>query len=229
MLNNINKDYKMAIDKSKEFNIFAGVNGAGKTTLYFKQLETEKNKNFGLRVNIDEIVQAIGDWKNPKDQIRASKIALKIRNEHLENGYSFNQETTLCGKSIISFIHKAKDKGYKINLYYVGLESEQIAKDRVKIRVAKGGHDIAPELIERRYKESLENLKSILPIVNNLYLFDNSREFKSIDTKKDIENTSWLKNIDVSGKILDKDFELSEKKTFKPKDKTISKNQDIER
>ncbi len=219
----------MAIDKSKEFNIFAGVNGAGKTTLYFKQLETEKNKNFGLRVNIDEIVQAIGDWKNPKDQIRASKIALKIRNEHLENGYSFNQETTLCGKSIISFIHKAKDKGYKINLYYVGLESEQIAKDRVKIRVAKGGHDIAPELIERRYKESLENLKSILPIVNNLYLFDNSREFKSIDTKKDIENTSWLKNIDVSGKILDKDFELSEKKTFKPKDKTISKNQDIER
>jgi len=222
MLNNINKDYKMAIDKSKEFNIFAGVNGAGKTTLYFKQLETEKNKNFGLRVNIDEIVQAIGDWKNPKDQIRASKIALKIRNEHLENGYSFNQETTLCGKSIISFIHKAKDKGYKINLYYVGLESEQIAKDRVKIRVAKGGHDIAPELIERRYKESLENLKSILPIVNNLYLFDNSKEFKSIETKKDIENITWLKNIDVSQKMV-------EKKTFKPKDKTISKNQDIER
>ena len=29
----------MAIDKSKEFNVFAGVNGAGKTTLYFKQLE----------------------------------------------------------------------------------------------------------------------------------------------------------------------------------------------
>ena len=52
---------------SKEFNIFAGIDGAGKTTLYFKQLETEKNKNFGLRVNIDEIVQAIGDWKNTKD------------------------------------------------------------------------------------------------------------------------------------------------------------------
>ena len=207
---------------SKEFNIFAGIDGAGKTTLYFKQLETEKNKNFGLRVNIDEIVQAIGDWKNPKDQIRASKIALKIRNEHLENGYSFNQETTLCGKSIISFIRKAKDNGYKINLYYVGLESEQIAKDRVKIRVAKGGHDIAPELIERRYKESLENLKEILPIVNNLYLFDNSREFKSIDTKKDIENTSWIKNIDVSQKMV-------EKKTFKPKDKPISKNKDMER
>ncbi|XQC05595.1 zeta toxin family protein [Arcobacter cryaerophilus gv. pseudocryaerophilus] len=187
---------------TKEFNVFAGVDGAGKTTLYFKQLETEKNKNFGLRVNIDEIVQAIGDWKNPKDLIRASKIALKIRNEHLENGYSFNQETTLCGKSIISFIHKAKDKGYKINLYYVGLESEQIAKDRVKIRVAKGGHDIAPELIERRYKESLENLKSILPIVNNLYLFDNSKEFKSIETKKDIENITWLKNIDVSQKMV---------------------------
>lgn len=176
----------------KEFNIFAGVDGAGKTTLYFKQLETEKNKYFGLRVNIDEIVQAIGDWKNPKDQIRASKIALKIRNEYLENGYSFNQETTLCGKSIISFIRKAKDKGYKINLYYVGLESEQIAKDRVKIRVSKGGHGIAPELIERRYKESLENLKAILPIVNNLYLFDNTKEFKRIENNGKNTSTSEL-------------------------------------
>ena len=46
---------------SKEFNIFAGIDGAGKTTLYFKQLETEKNKKLGLRVNIDEIVQAIDD------------------------------------------------------------------------------------------------------------------------------------------------------------------------
>lgn len=194
----------MAIDTSKEFNVFTGVDGAGKTTLYFNQLEKEKNKNFGLRVNIDEIVQAIGDWKNPKDQVRASKIALKIRNDYLNKGYSFNQETTLCGKSIISFIQKAKENGYKINLYYVGLENEQIAKDRVKIRVSKGGHDIAPELIEKRYKESLENLKKILPIVNDLYLFDNSKEFKSITTKNDIENTSWLKNIDVLHKIVDK-------------------------
>jgi len=183
---------------NKEFNIFAGVNGAGKTTLYFNKLEKEKNKNFGLRVNIDEIVQAIGSWKNQKDQIRASKIALKVRNYYLQKGYSFNQETTLCGKSIISFIYKAKDKGYKINLYYVGLENEQIAKDRVKIRVLKGGHNVAPELIERRYKESLKNLKNILPIVDNLYLFDNSIEFKSIDKRQDIENISWLKDIDIS-------------------------------
>lgn len=151
----------------KEFNVFAGIDGAGKTTLYFKQLETEKNKNFGLRVNIDEIVQAIGDWKNPKDQTIAARIALEIR-------------------------------------------------------VSKGGHDIAPELIKRRYKESLKNLKEILPIVDNLYLFDNSKEFKSIKTKKDIENTSWLKDIDVSQKIV-------EIKPFKPKDKTISKNKGIER
>lgn len=181
----------------KEFNIFAGVNGAGKTTLYFNKLQKEKNKNFGLRIDKNEIVQAIGDWKNPKDQIRASKIALKIRKNYLEKGYSFNQETTLCGKTILSFIHKAKDKGYKINIYYVGLENVQIAKDRVKIRVLKGGHDIAPDLIEKRYKESLENLKKILPITDNLYIFDNSKEFKSINTVEKLKDVNWLKDIKI--------------------------------
>ena len=33
--------------------VFAGVNGAGKTTLYYNELE--QKKDFGRRINIDEI------------------------------------------------------------------------------------------------------------------------------------------------------------------------------
>ena len=77
-----------------------GVNGAGKTTLYYNELESAKD--FGLRINIDEIVSSFGDWKNRKDQIRASKIALKIREKYIKEGKDFNQESTLCGNSILS-------------------------------------------------------------------------------------------------------------------------------
>ena len=41
---------------------------------------------------------------------------------------------------------------------YIGVESSDIAKERVKYRVSQGGHGIPDEDIERRYYESLENL-----------------------------------------------------------------------
>lgn len=83
-------------DKPKAY-IFAGVNGAGKTTLYYDKLE--QGKHFGLRINIDEIVSSFGDWREQKDQFRASKIALKIRTSYIA------QNKTLTKKP--HFVEKA--------------------------------------------------------------------------------------------------------------------------
>ena len=63
----------------------------------------------------------------------------------LKKIYLYNQETTLTGKNIIKAIKEIKEKGYTIHLYYVGVDSPEIAKQRVKNRVKRGGHDI-PEL-----------------------------------------------------------------------------------
>ena len=41
---------------------------------------------------------------------------------------------------------------------YIGVESIDIAKERVAIRVSKGGHGIPDDAIERRYYDSLNNL-----------------------------------------------------------------------
>ena len=38
--------------------------------------------------------------------------------QYLKDGISFNQETTLCGKSIIKNIQKAKEYGYYIEMHY---------------------------------------------------------------------------------------------------------------
>lgn len=89
--------------------VFAGVDGAGKTTFYYNELE--KGKLFDYRINIYEIVSSFGDWKNEKDQIRASKIAIKQRKSFLKNKYSFNLETTLSGSSSLNTIKKANEKG----------------------------------------------------------------------------------------------------------------------
>ena len=179
--------------------IFAGVNGAGKSTLYNTITPT---LDLGVRINTDEIVRNIGDWRSNQDQVRAGKIALKLRKECVEKNISFNQETTLTGKNIIKAIKEIKEKGYIIHLYYVGVNSPEIAKQRVKDRVKKGGHDIPEDVIEKRYIETLKNLEAILPLVDYAKIYDNSGIYKLCYTKFGSEYIKvceevpeWLKQI----------------------------------
>ena len=163
----------------KVLYIFAGVNGAGKSTLYNSE-NLDNNIKYSTRINTDEIVRKIGDWKNNSDQIKAAKIAINLRNDCLKDGKSFNEETTLTGKTILKTIDKAKELGYELQLFYVGVNNPEIAKERIRNRVEKGGHNIADEIVEKRYYESLKNLKQMITKFDEVYLYDNSIKYKHI-------------------------------------------------
>ena len=179
----------------KIFYLFAGVNGAGKSTLYNTE-SLDINIKDTVRINTDEIVRKIGNWKNNSDQIKAAKIAINLRNNCFQCGKSFNEETTLTGKTILKNIDKAKEQGYELQLFYVGLNSSDIAKERVKNRVEKGGHNIENDVIEKRYYESLKNLKKIISKFDKVYLYDNSIKYKNIFLFSD--NTILFKDKNIT-------------------------------
>lgn len=79
--------------------------------------------------------------------------------------------------------------GYRIELHYIGVESAEIAKERVARRVSHGGHGISDNLIEKRYAESLENLKKILPLCDYAALHDNTETIRCISI---YENHNFL-------------------------------------
>lgn len=162
----------------KRYVIFAGVNGAGKTTLY----QTDEVIKGLPRVNLDEIVRKHGNWKNPRDVAAAGKRAVVLIRQYMTEGKSFNQETTLCGKSILRNIEKAKEIGYQIEIYFVGLASAELAIERVKQRVKAGGHGIPEADILRRYEGSMENLIRILPMCDRVELYDNTELFYQVAT-----------------------------------------------
>ena len=85
----------------KKYIIFAGVNGAGKSTLF----QTNPLLADMPRINMDEIVREFGNWRNAQDVLKAGKIAVKKWKDFIDQGVSFNQETTLCGKSKIGRAH----------------------------------------------------------------------------------------------------------------------------
>lgn len=158
----------------KKYIIIAGVNGAGKSTLY-QTIDSLRELD---RVNPDEIVRALGDWRNPSDSIRAGKEAVNIINRLFDEGKSFNQESTLCGNSIVKNIKKAKALGYVVEMHFVSVDSHEIAKERIKYRVIHGGHGIPDEDVERRYYQGFLQLKKVIPLIDVTILYDNTERFR---------------------------------------------------
>ncbi len=158
----------------KKYILIAGVNGAGKSTLY----QTLTSLAALPRINTDEIVRSFGDWRNAGDVAKAGKIAVKKIQEYIDQGITFNQETTLCGASILRNIKMAKALGYQIELHYVGVDSVEIAKKRIAYRVSQGGHGIPDADVERRFTESFQQLKKVLSICDMVILYDNTEIFK---------------------------------------------------
>lgn len=172
--------------KEKTYKIYAGVNGAGKTTLYHLY-DTDKSEK---RINSDEILkESGGDWKNSSDQGKAMKEAVLQTKKCFQEGVSFHQESTLTGKSIIGNIREAKELGYSVQLHYIGLDSPGLAVQRVKNRVNDGGHGIEEATIRSRYHASLENLKEVVLLCDNVIVYDNSKEFKDVGRA---ENGIWI-------------------------------------
>lgn len=165
------------MSQGKVFTIIAGINGAGKTSLYHVLRDSE---NLGNRVNIDEIAKSYGDWFDQKVQIRAGRDAMNIIMDNIEKGTSFHIETTLPGAAIIKQINKAKEKGFNIVLYYVGIDDIKVAIDRVHRRMAKGGHGVPDKFIIKRFSQLNNNLRQILPLCDGAFLFDNTTKFRQI-------------------------------------------------
>ncbi len=157
----------------KKLYIIAGCNGAGKTTASFTILpEILECKEF---VNADEIAKGLSPFQPEKVSLEAGRIMLNRINELIRENENFAFETTLSTRSYKKKIIEAKDNGYRVTLLFFWLQSIELAKERVKIRVAEGGHNIETNVIERRYIRGIKNLFDIyLPLVDGALIFDNS-------------------------------------------------------
>ena len=135
--------------------IIAGCNGAGKTTASYTVLpEILECREF---VNADEIAKGLSPFNPSSVAIEAGRLMLKRIGELLSAGVSFSVETTLSTRSYINLIQQAQNQGYSVSLIYFWLNSPELAIERVKQRVANGGHDVPAPIIRRRYRSGLEN------------------------------------------------------------------------
>lgn len=153
--------------------ILAVPNGAGKTTAAYTLLpEVMGTREF---VNADEIARGLSPFNVESVAFEAGRLMLQRIDYLMGKGVDFALETTLSTRSYVQTVQKARQKGYVVNLYYVWIPSAEVSKARVAQRVARGGHNIPPDVIERRYSRSLANLvKLYLPIIDTFGIINNA-------------------------------------------------------
>lgn len=175
----------------RDLYIIAGCNGAGKTTASFTILPEIINcKEF---VNADEIAKGLSPFQPETVAFEAGRIMLNRINTLLADHQSFAFETTLSTRSYKNKVLDAQQKGYTVTLLFFWLQTVDLAKERVKSRVAEGGHNIEPDVIERRYVKGIQNLFTIyLPIVDGALIFDNSAGQPELLARKTIDEQVYI-------------------------------------
>jgi predicted ABC-type ATPase len=115
-----------------------------------------KESDLWSKLNVKENILHIN---TTVDSYLAADLAEFIRQQLLANHISFTYETVMSHESKIVFMQQAKDKDYRVYLYFIATEDPEINISRVNIRVAQHGHAVAPDIIRNRYYKSLQHLK----------------------------------------------------------------------
>lgn len=156
--------------------IVAGPNGSGKSSLY----SSGDIQDFGASVWIinPDLLTARIEQVERLSLREANLEAVKRIYSWLEASIAAHQtvgvETVLSTDKYRQLVLSAKARSFEVRLIYVLLRSAKLNIERVKMRVAKGGHDVPEDKIIERRERSLAQLPWFLDQADRAWLYDNS-------------------------------------------------------
>jgi predicted ABC-type ATPase len=104
----------------------------------------------------------------------ASVLADAIRRELLHEKQTFTFETVMSSRDKVDFMKEARQRGYRVYLYFVATDDPEINLDRVQRRVMLGGHPVPEDKVRKRYGESIDLMTEACDVAHRAYIFDNS-------------------------------------------------------
>ena len=141
-------------------------------------------------VNSDEIAKGLSPFNSDSIAVavEASRIMYKRIKELIASGETFAMETTLATRYV--------------TLLYFWLNTPDLAVERVKMRVAAGGHNIPESTIRRRYEAGIHNLFELyIPICDYWMIADNSMSPMEVIAKGFRSDKKEIYNSDIYTKL----------------------------
>lgn len=158
------------------YTIIGGVNGSGKSSL--TGVARSQLHDLGVVVDPDKITAT----QYHGDEYQGGQAAIALLEKCLAEGVNFTQESTLAGGYTRKVAKAAKQKGYAVRMFYIGLDTAEESIARIENRVRKGGHAIASADVKRRFTNRFSDLKKILPYCDEVIFYDNDNGFVQVAT-----------------------------------------------
>jgi predicted ABC-type ATPase len=158
------------------FWIIAGPNGSGKSSLY-NETSIEGWGGSVWIINPDLLTSTISETE-ALFGADANLAAVQRIETWLETSIDVYQtigvETVLSSGKYRRLLGLAHGRGFEVRMIFVALRSADEQLQRIKVRVAEGGHDVPEAKVRARRTRSFEQLAWFATHVDQLFLFDNS-------------------------------------------------------
>jgi len=156
----------------KRLDLVVGPNGAGKST--FVAFTLAPLLPLSPFVNADEIARQRWPDDAEAHSYDAARVAAATRSSLITSGRSFIAETVFSHPSKLDLIAEAQAAGYTVVLHVLSVP-EDLAVQRVRHRVAAGGHTVAEEKIRQRHRRLWALVVRGIEMCDSATVYDNSR------------------------------------------------------
>jgi len=162
--------------ETPRFWIVAGPNGSGKSTLY----DRTDIEGFGSSVwiiNPDVLTEHVREqerFSSSDANIEALNRIWAWLRASIRAHHTVGVETVLSTPKYRRLVRAAKSYGFEIRLLYVTLDSADLNVERVRLRVAKGGHGVPESKVRARRERSFRQLPWFLRESDFALIYDNS-------------------------------------------------------
>lgn len=154
-------------------HVIAGPNGAGKSSLYNATIKRLTAAEF---VNPDILaMERLGAHAlTQREAELGQQLADERRAALMRAGESLVTESTFSHHSKLDLVQSAIDRGYRVVVYHVSVDSPDLAVARVQARRENGGHPVAEDRIRGRYERNGEIIRQAVLMADYAFVFDNS-------------------------------------------------------
>jgi predicted ABC-type ATPase len=139
-------------------------------------------------VNADEIARGLSPFNAEHAAMAAGRLMLERMQGLVRSGESFAFETTCAGRGYAGWLRECKARGWRVTLLFLWLPTPEAAIDRVARRVRQGGHGVPSEVVIRRWKAGVANMRDLyLPLSDVAAIYDNSDAGRTLIVERTLD------------------------------------------
>ncbi|MGZ8285953.1 MAG: AAA family ATPase [Allosphingosinicella sp.] len=167
--------------------IVAGPNGCGKSTAYGRSDMSEFDGSVWI-INPDLLTRRLLVTERLGTELANLEAVTRIEawlNASIAVHQTIGVETVLSTAKYRPLVREARRRGFDVRLIYVYVDTLPRQLDRIRKRVAKGGHDVPADKVAARRARSFTQFPWFFWEADQAWVYDNSASEPKLVASKD--------------------------------------------